>query len=100
MNKQQLLDQLKNLMKSSPDINYDQAIEDCENLVKQLTHIEDPTRVWLVCKKEGKASAYRMHKQDVEGYVNVLRDKGFREFEITASLYEINDNGRFELSGE
>ncbi|WP_413373229.1 hypothetical protein [Paenibacillus taichungensis] len=41
MNKQQLLDHMKDLIKNSPDINYDQAVEDCMNLVNRLTSIED-----------------------------------------------------------
>ncbi|WP_348624246.1 hypothetical protein ABFT51_03280 [Paenibacillus peoriae] len=54
-------------------------------------------KVWLICKKDGKASAYWMAEQDVEGYVNALRDKGIEEFEISASEYRINNHGRFEV---
>lgn len=53
--------------------------------------------VWLICKKDGKASAYRMAEQDVEGYVNALRNQGFEEFEIAKSTYGINNQGRFEM---
>ncbi|OPG98377.1 hypothetical protein B2I21_08485 [Chryseobacterium mucoviscidosis] len=53
--------------------------------------------VWLISKKDGKASAYRMAEQDVEGYVNVLRDKGFNEFEIATTEYGINNQGRYEV---
>ncbi|MBD7970339.1 hypothetical protein [Paenibacillus gallinarum] len=53
--------------------------------------------VWLICKKDGKASAHKLAEQDVEGYVNALRDKGFEEFEISKPEYGINNQGRFEV---
>ncbi|MGG1670015.1 hypothetical protein ACIFOE_05060 [Paenibacillus sp. NRS-1783] len=54
-------------------------------------------KVWLICKKDGKASAHRLAEQDVEGYVNALRNKGFEEFEISTPNYGINNQGRFEI---
>lgn len=53
--------------------------------------------VWLICKKDGKASAHKLAEQDVEGYVNALRDKGIEEFEIASPEYGINNQGRFEV---
>jgi hypothetical protein len=55
-------------------------------------------KVWLICKKDGKASGYLMYEQDVEGYVNALRDKGFEEFEICTPVYSIDNQGRYEIS--
>lgn len=53
--------------------------------------------VWLVCKKDGDATVYKMAEQDVESYVNALRDKGFRDFEISVPKYGINDQGKYNL---
>ncbi|AHM65130.1 hypothetical protein MMB75_25410 [Paenibacillus sp. P2(2022)] len=55
-------------------------------------------KVWLICKKDGKASGYLMYEQDVEGYVNALRDRGFEKFEICNPVYGIDNQGRYEIS--
>ncbi|MNW41749.1 hypothetical protein D3C74_188980 [compost metagenome] len=54
-------------------------------------------KVWLICKKNGEAQAYWMAEQDVEGYVNALRNRGFEDFEIARPEYGINNQGRYEL---
>jgi hypothetical protein len=53
--------------------------------------------VWLICKEEGKASAHKLAEQDVEGYVNSIRNTGVEEFEIATPEYGINNQGRFEI---
>jgi phosphosulfolactate synthase (CoM biosynthesis protein A) len=54
-------------------------------------------KVWLIAKKGGKAEAFWMAEQDVEGYVNSLRNCGFESFEVAKPEYGINDAGRYEI---
>ncbi|KQY90963.1 hypothetical protein ASD24_24515 [Paenibacillus sp. Root52] len=56
------------------------------------------SNIWLISKHDSEASAYKVAEQDVEGYVNTLRNKGIGEFEIASPQYGINDFGRYEIT--
>ncbi|MCL6458795.1 MAG: hypothetical protein K6T85_12380 [Gorillibacterium sp.] len=53
--------------------------------------------VWLIAKKDGKAKAYTVHPNDAEGYINVLRDKGYHDFDVAIPSFSVDDIGRHEV---
>lgn len=54
-------------------------------------------KVWLIGKKDKVATAFKVNEEDIEGYINALRNQGIEEFEVSTPEYGINSQGRFEI---
>lgn len=59
---------------------------------------------WIIAKGKKEVdlqpTAIKVAEQDVEGYINALRTKGYRKFEVASPEYAVMDKGTVEATKE
>lgn len=49
--------------------------------------------VWLIGIKNELPESFKVYRDDVEGYINALRNRGYNKFHVAKEEYVIDDSG-------